>query len=723
MQLLAIFRKSPFSRLLFLYAAGILTDHFVNGLNMISFRILAVILILLLAILLAIIRWHISFQTCWIAGLLSGLVLFIAGFVNMEIRNQHAIRESSKAEILGFCVLQIADTPEIREKTVKATAKLKWSKTNGELKGEHLKIMILIERDSSAEELKYGDWLIANTRISNVSPPGNPGEFDYGRYMAARNIYKQAYLMSGNWTVSKKYDGKNLQSIAYQLQGNLLKAYQGIGMNKTLYGILAALTVGYRNDLDASTKQSFSQAGVMHVMALSGFNVAIIALALGYMLRIFERIDPGKVFRTSIIILVIWLFAFVTGLSPSVTRAAVMISFVMTGKLLNRQVNTYNILFASAFFLLAFSPSLLTDVSFQLSFAAVMGILVYQPILYRFLLFKNLLADRTWKLFTVSCAAQLATLPLTLYYFHQFPVYFWLTNLYVVPLVSVIIVVAGVFLLVSFIHPLALILGKILVVLLDGLYRTVSATEMLPCALLENIHISIHQTLLLVLLTLFLGLFFLHRNLKLLLLSMALLLIFQLMNIAHNLDVINQQAILVSKLKGVSALSFISARNAVLYTDSVLSPRNKAVQYALSNFWIERGVSSHILFLSDLKHAGDEISRMGSTCLFPWLGNNLLVESSGLRIAILQDNQFKKYHSPDKLKVDLVILSGKVKPDLEKVIGLLETDLLILDSSVKRFQALQWEEACESLSIPCWNVSDKGAYVLRYKKKSASIYK
>ncbi|MBN1791306.1 MAG: ComEC family competence protein [Bacteroidales bacterium] len=718
MQLLPIFRKSPFARLLFFLAAGILTANFFHGFSMISFPLLFIALAVLISILMLLIGYGKNLQTDWLSGLLSALILFIAGYINMDIRNLYADREGRKAEIRGIYILQIVDTPEIKVRTVKATARIKWNILHENWNPENQKIMIYMERDSASTALKPGDWLMANIRISNIPPPGNPGEFDYRRYMALRNIYRQTYMKSGDWKLSTYSGGKSIKSLSCLIQGNLLRAYQTIGLNNRLYGILAALTLGYRNDLEASTKQAFSRAGVMHVMALSGFNVAIIAMALGYVLLIFDRSVAGKVFKTAIIILFVWLFAFVTGLSPSVTRAAVMISFVLTGNLLKRHINTYNILFASAFFLLTFSPALLADVSFQLSFSAVLGILVYHPILYRFLFFKNKLADKIWRLFTVSCAAQLSTLPFTLYYFHQFPVYFWLTNLYVIPWVSLIIIFAAVFLIVSAIHPLALIVGKILAVLLGGLYGAVSFTEMLPAALMENIHVSVSQSAVLFLLTLFFALFLLYKNHRLLLISLSLILVFQVLSIFHQMDNADQKIFLVSNLKGISSMSFISGTSGVFWSDSAVSQQNNAVQYALSDFWIEHGVSDHLLFLSDPEKVRDKISGSGhSFCKFPWMGNNLILEFDGQRIAFLSDDRLAVYHSTARLKVDWVIVSGKVKPDLESITKLFDMDLLVLDSSVTRFQALQWKNSGEQMAVPCWYVTEQGAFLQEHKNK------
>ena len=185
----------------------------------------------------------------------------------------------------------------------------------------------------------------------------------------------------------------------------------------------------------------------------------------------------------------------------------------------------------SAFILLTLSPQLIVDISFQLSFTAVLGIIIIQPAFARLLYFKNRLIRAAWQLFTVSCAAQLATLPITIYHFHQFPVYFWLTNLYAVPLVSVIICVALFYLALSFMPLLALVIGKILGFLLFLLYQSVTLIEILPCSIIENIHISVVQVFILFSMIMLLAIFLQYRSAKYLIACLAFTAVFHIAGI------------------------------------------------------------------------------------------------------------------------------------------------------------------------------------------------
>lgn len=711
MPLLPIFQKSPFARLLIFYAAGITTAYCFAGMSSFKLMVVTGFLLVLLVIRFVMMKESMNYNTGLRTGLVSSGIVFMAGMINMDMRHQTALRMNHMEFPKGVYVLQIVERPEIKEHAIAAVAKIMVDRNPEHRESIGCRLLVNFQKDSSAQCLKPGNLLLTDIRITNVTPPDHPGEFDYRRYLAARNIHKQAYLSSGSWKLSGALHKTNLKFWGLRFQDDLLQSYKKIGLNKTLNSILEAITLGYRNELEARTRQAFSQAGVMHVMALSGFNVAILAYALNFLLRAFRRFPAGRIVRTLVIIFVIWVFAIVTGLSPSVTRAAVMITFVLTGKLLCRHINTYNILFASAFFLLTLSPGLIADVSFQLSFTAVIGILLYYPVLYRFLHFRNFLADGIWKLFAVSCAAQLSTFPLILYYFHQFPVYFWLTNLVVVPLVSVIIVVAGFYLLASAVNPVALVTGKMLAILLSGLYKTVIITELLPFALLGNVHISLYQVLILMILVLFTGLFFVYRNTVLIFLSMIMLIGFQLLHTAKLAEMRDQKILLVANLKGLSAFNLLSGRKSVLWGDTGIISNNKTLQYNLSDFWIDHGVGNQTKIFGEANF-DVEINRLDEACCkTSILGNNYLVIFSGKRVFFLQDDQFYRYYSDKPLTVDIVIVSGNVKQDPARLISTLKTKMIVLDSSVGKNQASHWQKDCRLLNLSCWNVTGKGAYL------------
>ncbi len=704
--------RSPFARLLLFYAVGMLTADCISvGPNTFgSGFTVAAILMLLVGFIWA--DKYPGYHTNWLSGLMVAVVLFFSGMAAMGIYHEITSRQSKPDNYSGLFVFDISHPPEIAENSVKAQAVMKLRLVNGLENRENRKVILIITKDTASMRLIPGCRIAAAIRINQVSPPSNPYEFNYKAYLAARGIQHQAFVRSDQWKLIDYNARRSVSVFAGTIQQHLLVKYKSLHLNNTLYSLLSAITLGYKNDLEAHTRQIFSQAGVMHVMALSGFNVAVIAFALNYLLFFLDRSGTGRIIRALVVILAVWFFVFVTGLSPSVTRAAVMLSFVIGGKMLHRQVNTYNILFASAFLLLTISPPLIYDVSFQLSFSAVLGILLFQPLISGMIKSRYSIINRLWQLFAVSCAAQLATLPLTLLYFHQFPLYFWLTNLYVVPLVSLIICIAGIYLLVSFANPLMILAGKLLSFLLVILYESVAFVEVLPYALLENINISGFQAFLLLMAILCFGLFRMHRSCNFLVASLAAILLLQLTVLLHTQSARHQQVFLVADINKASLISVISGADAVIIGDALPDLDDRGLKYALNNFWIKHGVAGKQYFYDQLP-AGtiEKMVLPGMSISGPWLGNNVLIELDNRKILVLRDDTFFNYTSEFPFHADYLAVSGSVFPNTN-LPDLLETSMIIIDSSVPFQHAMQWKDYCSRKQITCWQVSKQGAFQL-----------
>jgi len=712
MQLLPILRKSPFGRLLFFYASGISSANiFIPDEGFVR-AIITGIPVLFMALLIAV-RFLISYRTMWLNGLLAAFILCLAGLLNMSTQILSGKRLMDFDNKAGTYLMIIEDQPEVKERTYKVTARVIGFKNAEDWEKAGFRVLLYIQKDSSAAALKTGSGIIAETLLKRNPVPGNPEEFNYCKYLANKGIFLQGYISSQSWMPGDYGNRMKLRSTAYRMRDNLMKSYAKLDLAKPETGLLSAITLGYRNDIDAHTKQIFTQAGVMHVMALSGFNVGIIAILLGFVLGIFNISRAGRVSKTIIIIAALWLFALITGLSPSVTRATVMISFVLAGKVMQRQINTYNILFASAFVLLAFSPGMLNDVSFQLSFAAVIGIIGLHPLLYRSMTFRHKAVDLIWKLFTVSCAAQLSTMPLTLYYFHQFPVYFWITNLYVVPMVSLIICVAGAYLLLSFVSPLGLALGKVLAILVKALMISVGVIEEMPYSLLDSIYINPLQVFLLFFAILFLGLFLFSRRTNMLLAALSIIVLFQLVQVGHNFHIFQQRIFIVGNVRGESVLQLIAGRNGRLVTGSASDLTASDLTYSFRNFWISRGVNRlYHLPVPGERNLVKSFPMEDLRVEHSWPGANMLFEFAGKRIIFLQDNRFYDFNPEFRLRSDVTVVSGILRPDMEKLGKLLDTGLLVVDSSASKYKAGMWKKMCSGMGIQCWIVSEQGAFLL-----------
>ncbi|MDR0894251.1 MAG: ComEC family competence protein [Prevotellaceae bacterium] len=317
-------------------------------------------------------------------------------------------------------------------------------------------LLLYLSPDSAAHALMRGDRLWIHARLE---PPHNFDKFDYARYLARKGVSATAFVASDCWQKAGHDSTRTLSQRARDYRAQIVNYYRRLGFGGDNLGVLSALTVGEKEELGEEIRNTYTVAGVSHVLALSGLHVGIL-----YMLCIalLGKKRKVRIVGTLLIVLpVMWLFALLTGLSASVVRSVILFSLLALSQLSFDRPYTINILAAIAFLMLLCCPLWLFDVGFQLSFIAVASIHFIQPRLHRLLPLPadNQLAGRLLRypagLLTVSTAAQIGTAPLVLFYFHRFPTYFLLTNLWMIPLVTLCLCTAIVMLLLSpFLTPL-----------------------------------------------------------------------------------------------------------------------------------------------------------------------------------------------------------------------------------------------------------------------------
>ena len=318
-----------------------------------------------------------------------------------------------------------------RTKTIRYEAQLE--------DGKH--ILLYLQKDSLPMP-NEGDILLVETTIRRGD---TLGDFDYGLYLRRQGIVGTAWAHRGNWQIVGHQPRKSIQATAQHCQRALHDKYQEMGIEGKELGIVSALTLGYREELDKDVQQSFSASGAMHVLAVSGLHTGIVwgimmwILTLGgWRKPLYE--EKSKRWLLGVILLaLLWTYAFITGLSPSVMRSALMLSFWELSYLMGRHTSRWNPILAAAVIILLINPLALWSVSFQLSFAAVIGIMMIASWMQRHMRLRSGWSKYIGGLLMVSIGAQLATMPLTLYYFGQTSNYFALTNLIVIPMALVVL--------------------------------------------------------------------------------------------------------------------------------------------------------------------------------------------------------------------------------------------------------------------------------------------
>ena len=374
----------------------------------------------------------------WVFGAILNLHLILIGIAIVHIRNDDL------DEDCDVWVARLAECPTEKGKTVKVVLEMQ-SATGS--------VMAYFEKNERSLNLNYGDVIAFYEPPKLVEPPSNPEQFDYQKYLSRKGILRQVYLKDESWDLLKDKSVNPIYSFSYNLRNFLLATIRELGISDDEYSVAAAILLGYDDTLPTELRQKYVAAGSMHILCVSGMHVGVIFMVFSYMLGFLDKRKRGQNVTKQILLLVlIWFYALLAGLAPSILRSTIMLSFVIVGDMIKRNGILLNSLAASAFLLLCIDPANLFNVGFLLSYCAVIGIVTLQKPIYNIFYVKPKFLDKVWEMTSVTLAAQLATAPLSIYYFHQFPTYFWLSNLFMGP-ISAIVITGGMVMLMVFFIP------------------------------------------------------------------------------------------------------------------------------------------------------------------------------------------------------------------------------------------------------------------------------
>ena len=477
-------REIPFLRIGLPVCIGIIAGRYLNpGIYFLATSVFAIIAGLTTSLL------YNKHPVNQFFGLPMTYALFVCGLVLYENeKRQISILEPVRAEYIG----SVSEYPDEKENSFSTIVKL-YAVINGNepapIKGS---MMIYFRKEPLITKLIPGDFIRFRCKAVPIKNRGNPYEFDYRFYMENHGI--KYYSMAGEDDVSvhSPPTHRKLKHRALIVRERIIEMYRERGITDDRIGLVAAITLGQKNMLDPEQKQVFIKAGIMHIMAVSGLHAVILSMFIFNML--FFMKGRLNIFRILITVLLLWCFAFVTGLTPSVLRATIMFTFLQAGKLLKRNVNSINSVLASAMVLIIIRPSVLFDAGFLLSYSAVIFIICFYRDLYLKLNLRTWAGDKIWQSAAVTILAQAGTLPLTISLFNRFPVWFMFTNLIIVPLSSLLIIIGCLVPLtypLRFVsHPLALLMNH-LTSLTEWLTEKAAS---LPVSTIDNIGMTAFET-------------------------------------------------------------------------------------------------------------------------------------------------------------------------------------------------------------------------------------
>lgn len=403
----------------------------------------------------------------------------------------------------------LSDYPEEKENSFRLTVKLNRKMLKETAQDVRGSVIIYNKKEPLMSSLMPGDRLMIRFTPYEITNRGNPNEFDYRFYLENQGIRYYAFTDSRDIITHIRPERRKLIHSALIIREKIIGMYRERGITGDRLALVAAITLGQKNMLDPEQKQHFIKAGVMHIMAVSGLHAVILSLFVFNLLFFLKR--RFNILRVVITILILWAFAFVTGLTPSVLRATLMFSFLQAGNLMKRPVNGINSVLASAFVLILIRPSVIFEAGFLLSYSAVVFIISFYRDLYLKIQLKHRLPDLIWQSAAVTIIAQTGTLPLTIMLFNRFPTWFLISNIIIVPLSSIVVITGCLVPLTFPIHFLSQFLAGLLNYLTGLTEWLTEKASSLPLSTIENIGMMPVECILLSV-TIFLFTFFLLKR-------------------------------------------------------------------------------------------------------------------------------------------------------------------------------------------------------------------
>ncbi|MBD1386860.1 ComEC family competence protein [Mucilaginibacter rigui] len=652
----------PVVVLLLPFLAGISCGFFYPGINT-SFNL--IVLVALSLLFTGLNLWYTPlnvYKKRWLGGMLIFPIVFLLGLFitvrNNELNNLDHFSKSPSQQLVAI----ITSEPKIKDDLVRFTADIRQSISNGQATKTTGNLLITI-KDELAKNMFYGEELLIPAKYAPVDPPYNPGEFNYKKYLANKNVHYQAFLYPGQYKIITAGQANLVIAYALRTRQNLVDKLKQNMQDTTAIAVASTLILGYKADMSNEVLQAYSKTGTIHILSVSGGHVAIIYLLLGWALSFMNGYKHGKLLKAIIIIALIWVYALLTGFSPAVCRAAVMISLVISGKTYNRYINSLNLLAASAFALLLYNPFLLMDVGFQLSYLAVGGLVVFQPMVYKWFSFKNSVADKLWMACSVSIAAQVITFPLSAYYFHQFPVYFLVSNLLIIIPVSIIMYSGLLLLVLPQIPYVSKTLGYVLEHSILLMNKALAVIEHSPYASINKIWLSKLEFLLLYGIII-LAFYFLYNKSKwLITAALGCTLAFSISISFKKLIADNNRSVTFLSLRKHTGIVFKNGNSGVVISD--LPENDKNFQYSVQPCLDSNRISNYKVYPLNANIKTSYILKQGN-----------LVAFQNKKLMLLNDAS-KIQSIPQQLKIDYLYLSDNFPVDTSVLIN----KTLIIDGS------------------------------------------
>lgn len=620
----------------------------------------------------------------WLFGFLAYSFLLVLGSALTQFQ-YNTISCDWKTERAAYRGI-ILESPLPKEKTMACKVEV-----------ENKNVLLYLSKDSLSQKLRSGDEILFYAQIEHPQNAGNPYEFDYASYLFRQQVSGIGFVYVGYWQKSIKPRELTLKQKALECRDKVLGYYRVWGFSGEELAVLSALTVGYKEELSDELRESYSVAGVSHILALSGLHVAFLWGLLNFLMKPLDRGLGGQIAKWIVSSMLLWSFAFIVGLAPSVVRAVVMCMLVGLGHIGDEKGKPLNTLAVAAFFMLLYNPFYLFDVSFQLSFIAVASILLLRAQIFALWPVRHWSLKWFWGTITVSTAAQLGTAPLIMYYFSTFSVYFLLANLIVALLIPLIIYLSVLLFPLSF-FPSCLTYAVIvqnwmLRMLNDSTFRI----SHLPSASIGGTYVSETETWILYILIIGAWGYGILRKRRILIGMLATLGIFFSLQVLVHLPQKCSPSVIFYNVHNCPAIHFIESEK----SSYLLTGRKDSAYYYLrfiaDSYWKrEKMATPHLLSQGYESH--NIWSRDG------------IVHWRSMNICMMTDNRWRNKTATHLLDIDYMYLCKGYKGKIAPLQKLFRIKTIVLDASLGSYKSEAWKDECKTLGLEFIDMSSKGSF-------------
>lgn len=671
--------KFPLARITITFVAGILIAYSLKPSPTVAFVFLAVTLVIFIG------TYYLSktnTKSQLHFGIATCLLAFSIGTTTQTVHTD-SNKQSNYTYYKNIFEKNHIFTLTLREKLKSATFNERYIALLNSIDNEKAsgRILLNINKDSLKHSIAIGSQLKINALLHKTTSQKNPNQFDYQKYLENKQIYAQLYTEPNETQVNYKIT-KDIWYYTAQLRTRIIQNLEKSKFANKELNVAVALIMGQQQDIDSEIIQDYQYAGAVHILSVSGLHIGFILLFVTFLLKPFPNTKKGAFVKLLLTLAALFLFGILADLAPSVVRSVTMFSFVAIGQYLRRSVNIYHTLLVSILLILLFQPSFLFDVGFQLSYVALFFIVWLQPLLSNFWKPKNKILNYFWDILTVSFAAQIGTLPLSIYYFHQFPGLFFVTNIIVIPFLSIIMGVGCLVMILAAFNWVPFYPAKILEISIYYLNKIIGFIASLEQFIIKNIPLNTSLLISSYLVIIAVIIAFQQKQFKNLVWVLITIIAFQLSAIATKWEVQNQIEFVVLNTSKNTQIIERNGATAILYaSDSILknSKVNKVLtSYLTANF-------SELTEKHKLKN------------LIYFKGNKiLLIDSSKV---------YTKNVQPD-----ILIITQSAKINFDRLLQTTKPKMVVADASnYKSFQK-RWKATCYKQKIPFHSTSEKGFY-------------